>query len=64
MKRKQLTPAQKYLLDAFRALANVANGDKLTEEQTAFITARPTTLKSAINAAFYKSVGYGIDGYL
>lgn len=64
MKIKELTPAQSYLLDAFRALANVANGGTLTDEQIAAITARPTTLKSAINAAFYKSVGFGIDRYL
>lgn len=58
MKRKELTPAQSYLLDAFRVLASLNDGN-IADDQLKRLLARPKTLRSAINAAFYKSTnGY------
>ncbi len=60
MAHKELTPAQKYLLEAFKALS----GDIDSSTLAAIILGRKTTLKSAISAAFYKSVGFSIDRYI
>lgn len=52
------------MLQAWKTLAAIVDGQEVSNEQLTALLERPTTLKSAINAAFYKSVGFGIDRYL
>ncbi|MDE5886712.1 MAG: hypothetical protein K2H46_03890 [Muribaculaceae bacterium] len=49
----KLTPMQEYLYKVYQALNSGVSEAELMQ----LLMARPCTLKSAISAAFYKSVG-------
>ena len=55
----RLTPAQAYLYNAYKALES---GDEAAA--LGALLKRPETLKSAISAAFYKSVGVNLSSCL
>lgn len=57
--RKELTPTQDYLKRVYIALESQDNATLF-----AVLLERPTTLKSAISAAFYKSNGFDVKRYI
>lgn len=66
MHNKKLTPAQIYMINAYKALQalQACDNGNINPALLDAIIKRPKTLASAINAAFYRSTGQNLSTYI